>query len=280
MTALTEDRNPGRTDDKTFDDDAAASVECFVGGLVSIDTSGNARPGRADVTDRVRGVCTKHADNSSGSAGDIKVHSEAGTFPFANSGGGDEITSAEVGSTCYVVDDNTVAKTSNSSTRPAAGRVVRVRPDGRVDVQVGEYRGGDGDLVAANDLSDVNDAATARDSIGANVHVITRSGMDLTADGTYYIPCPPSGLTITEIRTAVEGATTATGAPDVVLNIDGTPVTDSDLVVAIGTTVGTQDSNSPSAANVAVDGENIEIEITVNGQDAASTLSVTIEGTY
>ena len=37
--------------------------------------------------------------------------------PFANSASGDLITAAEVGSDCYIVDDQTVAKTNGSSTR-------------------------------------------------------------------------------------------------------------------------------------------------------------------
>ena len=46
-----------------------------------------------------------------------------GCWKFANSTAGDAITDADYGTTCYVVDNQTVAKTNGSSTRSAAGTV-------------------------------------------------------------------------------------------------------------------------------------------------------------
>lgn len=279
MTALAANRKTPESDDRFVEEDVAASVHIYKGALVSLDTSGNLRPARVSTTDRCVGVATQERDNSSGGAGDLTCRVEAGVFAFENSAGGDEVVAADIGQACYVVDDQTVAKTSNSATRIAAGRVVRVE-NGLVYVAVGRIFGSDGDLVSTNNLSDVGDAATARANLGANVGCITRSGIPLDADGTFYIPAPPVGGTITELRTAVEGATTTTGAPDVALQIDGTPVTDGAVAIAIGTVVGEQDSATPSAANVFSDGENLEIDVTANSQDASATLSVTIEYTY
>lgn len=42
---------------------------------------------------------------------------------FANSASADLIAAAQIGSDCYLVDDQTVAKTSNSAARTIAGRV-------------------------------------------------------------------------------------------------------------------------------------------------------------
>jgi hypothetical protein len=47
-------------------------------------------------------------------------------FRWENSANADLITQAEVGTDCYIVDDQTVAKTSATNTRSKAGRVVSV----------------------------------------------------------------------------------------------------------------------------------------------------------
>jgi hypothetical protein len=46
-----------------------------------------------------------------------------GWFRFANSAAGDLITIADLGTDCYVVDNQTVAKTSGGATRSIAGKV-------------------------------------------------------------------------------------------------------------------------------------------------------------
>ena len=45
-------------------------------------------------------------------------------FPFKNSTSTDEITRAEIGDNCYIIDDETVAKTDGSSARSIAGKIV------------------------------------------------------------------------------------------------------------------------------------------------------------
>lgn len=49
-----------------------------------------------------------------------------GVYHLENSAGADEITQAEVGDNCYIVNDETVAKTDATGTRSVAGRVVAV----------------------------------------------------------------------------------------------------------------------------------------------------------
>lgn len=79
------------------------------------------------------------ADNSSGSAGDISSERvERGTFLFANSASGDAIAAADIGAWCYVVDNNTVAKTDDSGARPKAGKIMAVESAG-VWVEVGVH---------------------------------------------------------------------------------------------------------------------------------------------
>lgn len=73
------------------------------------------------------GVRCKEASVNAGADGAVKdVEVEAGIFPFKNSGAGDAIAQADVGADCYIVDDETVAKTNGTNTRSRAGKIVAV----------------------------------------------------------------------------------------------------------------------------------------------------------
>lgn len=134
MAALTEERDTPRMGNAPIPNNlnfpVAAAVKIYNGSLVSIDSSGNARPARATSTDTVVGRATDTVDNTAGSAGDLNVEVEQGVFAWENSSSSDEIAADDVGKICYVVNDQTVALTSSSSTRPPAGVVVRVDGDG------------------------------------------------------------------------------------------------------------------------------------------------------
>ncbi len=278
MTALAASINNPLSADENFHDPADATVHIFAGGLVSLTSAGNARPARATNTDRVRGVAVEEVDNDPGAIGDLNVKSRTGTYLFTNSAAADEITKADFGSTCYVVDDQTVAKTSDTGARPAAGRIVRLE-DGKVAVQIGEIRGADGDLVAANDLSDVDDVATARDNIGANVGFLTTDRLPLNAAGVFYVPLPKA-CTIIDIRSAVEGATLTTSGVTITPALDTTDITDGVVTIDVGAVVGTKDAATPSALNVATAGQNLRLTVDELTQDAAAFARVTIEFTY
>jgi hypothetical protein len=104
-----------------------AATRIFAGTMVAKDTSGWAVPARATATDVVVGIAQAQADNSGGSNGDISVEVERKTVGrFANSASGDLIAAADRLNTVYAVDDVTVAKTSDSSARPAAGKCIDV----------------------------------------------------------------------------------------------------------------------------------------------------------
>lgn len=134
--ALTQDRLIKRRDGIKFNDPVAAATVIFAGALVCLDASGNAVPGSTATTLTARGVAQEQVNNGSGSAGDLTVESRTGVFNFVNSTSTDEITRAEIGDNCYIVDDATVAKTDGSSARSVAGEVVDVNDDG-VWVKVG-----------------------------------------------------------------------------------------------------------------------------------------------
>ena len=76
------------------------------------------------------GMFLASANNTDGSDGDVLVEVEAGIFRFNNSAGADEITAADIGSACYGVDDQTVAKTDDESARSAAGIIFDVDAQG------------------------------------------------------------------------------------------------------------------------------------------------------
>jgi hypothetical protein len=128
--ALTSGRNTKQRASAQFMFPVAAATTIYAGGMVTLlATGGNAVPaGTASA-----GVCVGVADETvanSGSAGDVSVQVRRGTFQFLNSASGDLIARADIGATCYIVDDQTVAKTDNSAARKAAGTIVDVDADG------------------------------------------------------------------------------------------------------------------------------------------------------
>lgn len=118
----------------------AASATIFHGGLV-INTATGARAGRlgqgadntakaADAaTYRAAGVAT-HDVTGGAAVGDETVEVIEGVFPFVNSAAGDAITIADIGKPCFIIDDQTVAKTNPSNVRAFAGIVQDVDADG------------------------------------------------------------------------------------------------------------------------------------------------------
>lgn len=105
----------------------AGGVNIFAGALVAINASGGdagyATKGAAATVLRGVGVALEPADNTAGADGAITVKVRRGTWQFLNSASGDLITLADIGADCYIVDDNTVAKTNGSNTRSVAGKV-------------------------------------------------------------------------------------------------------------------------------------------------------------
>lgn len=132
MAALTVDRNTPRRDGVEFEFDVDAGKKIFAGSIVVLDTAdGNrAKPGAVATTLKCVGVAQALADNSAGADGAIRVRVRRGCYRFGNSSAGDAITLAELGTDCYIVDDQTVAKTNGTSTRSVAGKVRDVDADG------------------------------------------------------------------------------------------------------------------------------------------------------
>lgn len=104
----------------------AASTRLFAGGIVCLNSLGNAVPGTATLGLVAVGVAEKTVDNSTGLVNALRIVPRAGIFGFNNSAAGDAIAAFNVGQACYIVDDNTVALTSNGGVRPLAGTIVAV----------------------------------------------------------------------------------------------------------------------------------------------------------
>ncbi|MBI1408128.1 MAG: hypothetical protein GC145_18605 [Caulobacter sp.] len=118
----------------------AAAVVCIQSGLAVLD-GGFLRPGRTGQggTDALKaadaagykavGVFVESATGGVAD-GDVTVQVQAGCFNFANSAGADEITIADVGKVAFIVDDETLARTSAGGTRAIAGPIIDVDEDG------------------------------------------------------------------------------------------------------------------------------------------------------
>ncbi len=194
--ALSAARDTKRVGDAAVQDvvDAkmAATTTVYAGGLVAIE-AGYAVPAEADNTFITLGVALKTVVNA-GAAGAASVPVRRGTFAFTNSADADEITQAEMGLDCYVVNDFTVAKTDDTGARPVAGKVMGLY-SGQVLVQVG-IPGSGGDISAhvadnagahaASAISVLDDAtiytatnvetALAEVMVAANAHVADNAG--------------------------------------------------------------------------------------------------------
>ncbi|ADZ72409.1 hypothetical protein [Polymorphum gilvum] len=107
----------------------AAGVKIHAGALVVLD-AGLAKPGYTATGLVSLGRAERTVDNTAGAAGDARVEVlRKRTFLFANLEA-DPVALADVGKTCFVVDDETVAKTDGTGTRSPAGRVAAVDPSG------------------------------------------------------------------------------------------------------------------------------------------------------
>lgn len=109
------------------------STTLYQGALVVMDSS-LAVPGRTATGLTAVGISEATIVNS-GADGAARASVKRGVFKFANHGA-DAVVAGDVGQNCYIIDDQTVAKTSASSTRSIAGKVIDVDSDG-VWVRVG-----------------------------------------------------------------------------------------------------------------------------------------------
>jgi hypothetical protein len=126
MAALTQDRNTPQAVGDLRSGGVAAATLIYAGAIVMRNASGYLTEGATAAAHVGVGRAEKRADNSGGAAGDVEVTYRPGVFRFANSAAADAIAIADIGSVCFIVDDQTVAKTDGTGTRSPAGFVDNV----------------------------------------------------------------------------------------------------------------------------------------------------------
>lgn len=261
--ALTADRDTPEVEGKLFSGPVAAAVHIFAGSLVVRDSSGNLKPGVAATGLIPVGRAAENVDNTSGDAGDLTCEVKAGTFIWTNSGSS-ALDITDIGNTVYIEDDQTVCKVGTS--KSPAGKMVKLDAEG-VHVWTDPVQSNDGDLVAANNLSDVANAATARANLGANLIALIIDAVSLIGTGVYRIVSPVAG-TITKIQSITDAAL-ATGDATLTGKIGATAITTGVITITqSGSAAGDVDVCSPSAANTVSVGS--VISLTVGGTNSAA----------
>ncbi|MCL7931635.1 hypothetical protein [Halomonas llamarensis] len=128
--ALTQNRNTPHRQNTSRNLALAAGAVVYAGGMVAMAANGFVNAASTATGLTAVGVATHYQDNTTGDNGDQHVDVQRGFFGFANSAGADEVTRADIGQVCYMVDDETVAKTSGTDTRSPAGIVDDVDGNG------------------------------------------------------------------------------------------------------------------------------------------------------
>jgi hypothetical protein len=129
MVALTTERNTRLRIGDLRVEPVAATVKIWGGSLIMRNAAGFMTKGATATGCVGVGRAEKTVDNT-GAAGAASVEYRLGTFLFANSAAGDLITIADIGKVCFIVDDQTVAKTDGTATRSRAGIVDAVEATG------------------------------------------------------------------------------------------------------------------------------------------------------
>ena len=124
MALLTSARNTRERLALDFSFPMAANAAVHAGSMVTLTAAGFARNGLQGGT-RVAGVAQASVSNAGGLDGAKTVQVKRGCHQFLNHPA-DLVTPAEIGGLCYLVDDETVARTNGGATRVIAGTVMAV----------------------------------------------------------------------------------------------------------------------------------------------------------
>lgn len=105
----------------------AAGARIYGGALVVIE-GGYATPGRTATGLISAGRARYTVDNTGGAAGAKWIEVERGAFVWANAAGVDAVAQANVGTNCYILDDQTVTVTATG--RSVAGKILKLETGG------------------------------------------------------------------------------------------------------------------------------------------------------
>lgn len=135
----------------------AASTVIYKGGIVCLDSAGNAVPGNTSTGVITAGVALTHVDNSTGAAAALSVEVEQGCFRVGNHS---SLTKSAVGALAYIYDDASV----QSSGSVLAGTIYMVDSSG-----IWVYMGLDGPLDASALTTFTSNLASASTGEGASL---------------------------------------------------------------------------------------------------------------
>ena len=130
MTALTQDRNTLRRDGNQIEPPVAAATKIFGGSIVHQHRHGLRRAGIDLDHAQSRGRCRRPRRQQRGRCGRDPRAAAQRPAPLRQQRLGRPHHPGDIGSDCYIVDDQTVAKTSGTNTRSVAGKVFDVDADG------------------------------------------------------------------------------------------------------------------------------------------------------
>jgi hypothetical protein len=136
MAALTGNRDTKEAIGDNLEYGMAANAVLYVGALAVISATGFLQPATTAVGLKAAGAVTEFVSNAGGANGAKRGKVKPGIFRFDNSTAGDLIVIADIGNDCFIVDDQTVAKTNGGSTRSTAGKIIDVDASG-VWVKIG-----------------------------------------------------------------------------------------------------------------------------------------------
>ena len=111
--------------------DAADGATKAYAGAIAVLSAGYIAPATTALNLKCVGRFEQTSDNLLGADGAKNVDVLQGVFgPYVNSAAGDAIAQLDVGNDCFLVDDQTLAKTNGGGTRSRAGIVVKVTSEG------------------------------------------------------------------------------------------------------------------------------------------------------
>ena len=129
LTADRKTRQHEQRDRRTFG--VGADEVIYAGALVAIDsTDGFLYAGAAGTTLVAVGMSQEFVDATGLADGAVTCKVSTKASRWNNSAGAEEITADDIGSLCYIVDDETVGETDAGGTLSPAGTVYQVDADG------------------------------------------------------------------------------------------------------------------------------------------------------
>lgn len=109
------------------------STQFYRGGIVVLEvSSGKFKKGLTAATGAIVAIGCCQEDRLTGTSNTRKISVRSGIFKYLNSTSADLIDATKIGQDCFIVDDQTVALTSNTGARCRAGEIHGVDADGGV----------------------------------------------------------------------------------------------------------------------------------------------------